>query len=519
MKFTLFSDQISGQVYGQAHGQAHGQGRQPENRGGLADLDVDLLAVALHKENLKESENFKLLDQRLDGNLARIAEEERFTGKPLQTLLVHTHGKIAAPRLLLVGMGPKGETNVADLRHAAAKAARAARGVGVKRLGFALPPGRTDARSVELVAEGILLGRYKYDRYLTSDDAKRPDVLEGVVLAVGPEGDAQSFAAATRRGEIIAGAVARARDLVNEPAGDLTPRRLAAVAEELAKARGLEVEILGPEKCRELGMGMFLAVAQGSEEEPRFIHLTYKPKTPAKKKVVLIGKAVTFDSGGLSLKPSSGMEDMKVDMAGSAAVIQAIGALAELEVPVEVHVLAAATENMPSGKSYKLGDVLRSMAGKTVEINNTDAEGRLTLGDAMAFAQTLKPDEIIDFATLTGACMVALGPNIAGVMTNNAELADRWLAAAKAAGEEMWALPLPERLKDQLKSDIADMKNTGERQGGALTAGLFLKEFAAGTPWVHVDIAGPATEAKEFGAFAKGGTGFPVATIVEYLSR
>jgi leucyl aminopeptidase len=279
--------------------------------------------------------------------------------------------------------------------------------------------------------------------------------------------------------------------------------------------------VLGPKECQKLGMGMYLAVSQGSEEEPRFIHLAYKPKgkTPSKKKIALVGKGVTFDSGGLSLKPSSAMEDMKIDMSGAAAVISAIGVLADMGVPYEVHAVAACTENMPSGKSYKLGDVLKSMSGKTVEINNTDAEGRLTLGDAITYVQQeVKPDEIFDFATLTGACMVALGPYHAGVMGNDLSLVERWLAAARLAGEEMWHLPLPDRLKEQLKSEIADMRNTGDRYGGALTAGLFLKEFVGDTPWVHVDIAGPASADKEGGHVAKGGTGFAVSTIIEYLA-
>jgi leucyl aminopeptidase len=205
-------------------------------------------------------------------------------------------------------------------------------------------------------------------------------------------------------------------------------------------------------------------------------------------------------------------------MAGAAAVLSSIAALAELGAPYEIHAITAATENMPSGKAYKLGDVLRSMAGKTVEINNTDAEGRLTLGDAITYAQAVEPDEILDFATLTGACMVALGPHVAGVMSNDDELRERWLEAARSAGEEMWPLPLPDRLKEQLKSEIADMKNTGDRYGGALTAGLFLKEFAGETPWLHVDLAGPASADKEWGHQAKGGTGFAVATILEYLT-
>jgi leucyl aminopeptidase len=320
------------------------------------------------------------------------------------------------------------------------------------------------------------------------------------------------------RGKTVATAVARARDLVNEPAGELTPRRLAEIAKDLAKKAGLEAKVLGPKDCEKLGMGMYLAVAQGSDEEPRLIHLLYKPKSKPRKRIVLIGKGVTFDSGGLSLKPSASMEDMKIDMAGAAVVISAIAALSELGVPYEVHAIAAATENMPSGKAYKLGDVLRSMAGKTVEINNTDAEGRLTLGDAITYAQAAEPDEVFDFATLTGACMVALGPHIAGVMSNDEALRDRWLAAARNAGEDMWPLPLPDRLKEQLKSEIADMKNTGDRYGGAITAGLFLKEFAGETPWLHVDLAGPASADKEWGHIGKGGTGFGVATIVEYLT-
>jgi leucyl aminopeptidase len=266
-------------------------------------------------------------------------------------------------------------------------------------------------------------------------------------------------------------------------------------------------------------MGLFLAVAQGSVQEPRFIHLSWKPQGLSRpvKRVVLIGKGVTFDSGGLSLKPNDAMLDMKTDMAGAAAVISAMEAVARLRLPIEVHALAACTENMPSGRAYKLGDVLRSKAGKTVEINNTDAEGRLTLADALSYGLDLRPDALLDLATLTGACVVALGPHIAGVMSNDDALLSQWLAAARAAGEEMWHLPLPDRLADQLKSEIADMKNTGERWGGALTAGLFLKEFVGAVPWAHIDLAGPSSTDKENGHIGKGGTGFGVSTIIEYL--
>jgi len=267
-------------------------------------------------------------------------------------------------------------------------------------------------------------------------------------------------------------------------------------------------------------MGMFLAVGQGSDEKPAFIHMTYKPAKKPKKKICFIGKGVTFDSGGYSLKPSNAMEDMKIDMSGAAAVISAMDAIATLGSEHEVHALAACCENLVSGRAYKLGDVLKSMDGTTVEINNTDAEGRLTLGDAITYARTkIQPDEMFDFATLTGACMVALGPYTAGVMSDHEALVRSWLGVAERTGEDMWRLPLNPRLREQLKSPIADMRNTGDRFGGAITAGLFLKTFAKDTPWVHVDIAGPASTSSNRPSQPKGGTGYAVATIVEYAAK
>jgi leucyl aminopeptidase len=277
--------------------------------------------------------------------------------------------------------------------------------------------------------------------------------------------------------------------------------------------------VLDAKKCEELGMGMFLAVGKGSDQEPRFIHMTYKPSKKPKKKVCFIGKGITFDSGGYSLKPSHMMEDMKIDMSGAAAVISAMDAIAALGSDYEVHAVAACCENLVSGRAYKLGDVLVSMDGTTVEINNTDAEGRLTLGDAITYARTkIQPDEIFDFATLTGACMVALGPYTAGVMSDSESLVKSWMAVAERTGEEMWRLPLIPRLSEQLKSAVADMRNAGDRFGGAITAGLFLKTFAKDTPWVHIDIAGPASHSMR-ASQPKGGTGFAVASIVEYATR
>ncbi|MDB4971544.1 MAG: Leucyl aminopeptidase [Myxococcales bacterium] len=496
----------------------------------VTKLSCGVLGLLVFEDQVGEGAIFKAVDQRLDGLLARLVAEEQFKGKKGQTLSLHTHARVAPQRLLLVGGGARKDLQPADLRGFVARVVKSGAAAHSADVAVVLPyldgaGGTTTAeRAAQFMSEGAVLGGYRFDRYLTGDKKKPFSVEEVKLVATSDNVDAGRLDALKRgvqRGEQVASGVALARDLINEPAGDLTPTKMADVAQRAAKQHGLEIKVLGPKECQKLGMGMFLAVSHGSEEEPRFIHLTYRPKgkTVAKKKIALIGKGVTFDSGGLSLKPSAAMEDMKIDMSGAAAVISAIGVLADMGVPYEVHAIAACTENMPSGKSYKLGDVLRSMSGKTVEINNTDAEGRLTLGDAITYAiQEIKPDEIFDFATLTGACMVALGPYHAGVMGNDLSLVERWLAAARLSGEEMWHLPLPERLKEQLKSEIADMRNTGDRYGGALTAGLFLKEFVGDTPWVHVDIAGPAAADKELGHIAKGGTGFGVATIVEYLA-
>jgi leucyl aminopeptidase len=492
----------------------------------ITKLATGVVGLMCFEEGMAEGSIFQALDKALEGLVSRLVAEEQFKGKKGQSLLFHTHGRIGPGRVLLVGGGARKDFAPPDLRGFGARVHKVGAGASAKSVTAVMPytEGVVQERAAQFLAEGALSAAYKFDKYLTGDK-KKPDPVEEFKIAVSSDNvDASrldSLKRGVQRGEQVAEAVALARDLINEPAGEMTPRKMAEVAQRVAKQHGLESKILGPKDCEKLGMGMYLAVAQGSEEEPRFIHLTYRPKgkTPSKKIIALVGKGVTFDSGGLSLKPSNAMEDMKVDMSGAAGVIAAIGVLADLGAPYEVHAVAACTENMPSGKSYKLGDVLKSMNGKTVEINNTDAEGRLTLGDAITYVkQEVKPDEIFDFATLTGACMVALGPYTAGVMGNDLSLVERWLSASKLAGEDMWHLPLPEKLRDQLKSEVADMRNTGDRWGGALTAGLFLKEFVGETPWVHVDIAGPASADKESGHVPKGGTGFGVATIVEYLS-
>jgi leucyl aminopeptidase len=485
------------------------------------DAPLDLLGIMVFEEAFPDlpPAALPLVDPALAEILRRACADERFCAKAGQTLVLHTAGGLPARRIALAGAGSRARFAAADAQHVAAKLARVAASVGAHTMaisaGQAISGGPDEGLVLEALARGARLGAYKFDKYIA--DAKRePSPLTTVHLLHSPALADSTAQQALARAVHVTDAVAAARDLVNEPAGALTPTVLAQVASERARGAGVEATVLGPAECRARGMELFLAVARGSAEEPRFIHLTWRPPA-ATKRVVLVGKGVTFDSGGLSLKTNEGMLGMKADMAGAAAVLNAVVAAAEEHLPVEVHALCACTENMPSGTSYKLGDVIRSMSGKTVEINNTDAEGRLTLADAITYGLQLKPDVILDFATLTGACMVALGPHTAGVMTNDQRLADAWLAAATAAGEDMWPLPLPARLMKQLKSDVADMRNTGERWGGALTAGLFLKEFVDSTPWVHVDIAGPATADKEWGVYGKGATGFGVASILEYL--
>lgn len=490
---------------------------------------VDLMAVIVLGDPAKDAV-FKSADQALGGVLAEVAKSEHFEGKSGQTISVHTHGRLPAKRLMVLGGGARTEFTNPGIRDLAATVAQAANKVGAASIALLLPNigANREAAIVQLAAEGVVLGTYKFGRYFTGDDHKRPSALKKFGLVVDAKGTklaagrAKLLAAAITRGKTIATAVNHARDLINEPAAEITPTALASDAQAIAKRHkgSLSVTVLDAKKCAELGMGMFLAVGQGSDQEPKFIHMTYKPAKKAKKKVCFIGKGITFDSGGYSLKPSQAMEDMKVDMSGAAAVISSMEAIATLGSDYEIHAVAACCENLVSGRAYKLGDVLKSMDGTTVEINNTDAEGRLTLGDAITYVRDkIQPDEMFDFATLTGACMVALGPYTAGVMSDHESLVKGWMAAAERTGEDMWRLPLNGRLREQLKSQVADMRNTGDRFGGAITAGLFLKTFAKDTPWVHVDIAGPASLSSSRPSQPKGGTGFAVASIVEYATK
>ncbi len=490
------------------------------------EVEAGLLAVPVFEEDMSGSPRGVVLDldRKLERHLSAAAKEEGFRGKPDEALQLHTVGRLPAARVMLLGLGPRAKADAIaragfePLRMAAGKAARAAARAGVQELGVALPGELTAAGAARAVAEGALLGAYKFERYKSEKQEKR--ALRTVVIATG-DGPARAadVREAARLGQRIAAAVAWARDLVNEAPMHCTPTRLARAAQELAREAGLACEVRGPKEIASLGMGMFLGVTRGSAEPPRLVKVSWEPRRGAgAPPLVLVGKAITFDSGGLSLKPTESMVTMNSDMAGSAAVLATMRIVAELAPPFPVHVLLGACENMPGGRAYKPSDVLTAYNGKTVEVTNTDAEGRLVLGDVLAWGvDTLAPAAVVDVATLTGACVVALGQTTGGVFGPDGDAVDAVLAAAQAAGEDFWRLPMTEAVKETLKSDVADMKNTGERWGGAIAAAHFLREFTGETPWAHLDIAGPSHSGKERGYVGKGGTGVAVRTLVELV--
>jgi leucyl aminopeptidase len=368
--------------------------------------------------------------------------------------------------------------------------------------------------TVRAAAQGLVAGAYRYTEYKSDD--KSASALGSAVLLGAPKG-ARGLTAAVRAGKAVAESVNFARDLVNAPPNDLNPVTLARAAARESRKLGLSCRVWNKARIEKEGMNLFLAVNKGSAIEPRMIHVVYKPTKP-KKKVVFVGKGLTFDAGGLCIKPAGSMVTMKCDMAGSAATLGIVFAAAKLKLPIEVHAVVGSTENMTGAKAYRPGDVYTSYQGKTVEVINTDAEGRMVLADVLTWAaRKLKPDVMIDHATLTGACMVALGPYRAALYTDDDKLAKHYLEAAEGEGEMFWRMPLDTELRSTLKSPVADLKHVGGRYGGSITAALFLKEFIEDTTWLHLDIAGPAFLDRAHGRLPKGGTGFGVATGVRFL--
>ena len=447
-----------------------------------------------------------------DGLRARLVDQARalgITGEVDEVRRVPTDGELAAPVLALIGIGATSQPDAEALRRAAGAATRTLTGVG--SIGLAFPA--DDAAAVAAVAEGALLGAYAFMRYREPEAAARP--AERVVVLT-PRARDRAAARAVERAVVLARAVNGVRDLVNTAPVDLYPEAFAEIARTAARGTKVKVTVLDEKALAAGGYGGLVAVGQGSVRPPRLVRLSWAP-TRAKRSVAIVGKGITFDSGGLSIKPPKAMVTMKLDMAGAAAVLHTVLAAAALELPVKVTGWLCLAENMPSGSAQRPSDVITQRGGKTVEVLNTDAEGRLVLADGLAAAVEEKPDAVVDIATLTGAQMVALGSRVSAVMGTET-LRGQVVAAATAAGEQFWPMPLPAELRSSLKSAVADLANIGDRNGGMLVAGLFLQEFVGDTPWAHLDIAGPAfNEGQAWGYTPTGGTGVGVRTLLTLL--
>ena len=466
------------------------------------DAAADLLAIAVTEDNM--AARLADLNGAFDGALISALENDEFKAKAGSSASYPSFGKITAGRLLIVGLG---EGDAMAVQQAAGAAGKAARASGADSV--ALDMGGLDAAQSQIAVEGFIAGNYKFDKYKTAKD-KKSGASQLTLLG-------RADAAGVARGQAVSGGQSLARDLVNEPADAIYPQSLADVALGLASEQ-LTVEVWDDSKIEAEGMGGIMGVGRGSERKPRFIHMKYTPKGTPTRKIALVGKGVTFDAGGYSMKPSAGMQTMRCDMAGSAAVIGAMRAVRDLAPDVEVHGIVGAVENLVSGNAYKLGDILDMYSGKRVEIHNTDAEGRLVLADCLHYASQLGVDTIVDLATLTGAAVVALGDQYVAMFTKDNGLRDALNSSASDAGERVWHMPLPDDYKAMLKAEWGDIKNVGGRAAGSITAALFLSEFVSNATWAHLDIAGPAFLDKGFKHMAPGGTGSMVPTLARWIA-
>ena len=458
------------------------------------------------------------LDASVGGAVGKLAKSGELTGKSLEMALLHFPSGIAAERVLVVGAGKRDKFTTTELRRLAGAALRYLKSRSVKRVAFLVREDDRNPASAQALTEGLLIANFESDKYKT--EKKNEKEIESALLAGFASAPAPEIEAAIARGRTIALSQNFTRDLVNEPSNYLTPRMLAERAQAMAREAGLAVDILDEKRIAELKMGAILSVAQGSAEPPRLIVVTYTPSEtrPGAPVIGLVGKAITFDTGGISIKPAEGMEKMKYDMAGGATMLGVMRAIAALKPAVKVIAVVPATENMPGGRAQKPGDVQIAMSGKSIEVLNTDAEGRLVLADGIAYAKQLGCTHLVDAATLTGAIVVALANVNVGVFGNDQSFTDRLLASARAAGEKMWSMPVDDDYREMIKSSIADIQNISNfKGGGASTAAAFLREFAQDTPWVHLDIAGTAwlDDAKPWAA--KGASGVAVRTLVDLV--
>ncbi len=484
--------------------------------GDITKVKVDAAIVNLFEGIEYAGGATRAVDQALGGTISQLIYEGEIKGKLNEVTLIHTMGKMEAERVAVVGLGKQekftydsfggfwGVAFVFLLMVGANGGATFILGGGAG--------GMDVGRAVQALTEGSILGLYEFRKHIT----KEPEhgEIEELLIVERDESRLPSLDSSVNRGRVLAEATNVARDMINQPANCMTPSDMAEVARGIAADRGLEFNVLEREEMEKLGMGALLGVAQGSKQPPKLIVMGYRGGDAAAGTLGLIGKGITFDSGGISIKPAEGMEEMKADMAGGAAVIAAMRAIAELEPRINVTGLVPATENLPGGAALKPGDVLKALNGKTIEVVSTDAEGRLIVADALSYARKLGLSPLVDAATLTGACRIALGDICSGAFGNNQELVAKLIRAGEEAGERIWQLPMYEEYKEQNKSEVADVKNTGGRYAGAITAAQFLAEFSEDTPWVHLDIAGPSFIKKEQGYLTKGATGVGVRTLV-----
>ena len=491
---------------------------------------LDASAASKNGDKPKPAPQLQTDDKAANTAAAELIASGEVTGKLLETTLLHKPAGLKARRLLLIGGGKAKNFSSYELRKLAGAAVRNLKAKNLKSFVFVAPnswTGEADPEAhstwvfqrggigdaVKSIVEGAYVGSFEPNYYQSDREDKK---IDEVVIAA--QGDQKALSAAAEIGRIIGEAQNFTRDLVNEPSNKMTPTILGERARKMSDEVGLRCEIYGPDKLHELKMGAFWSVSQGSDEEPRLIVMTYEPKGAPEKPVLgLVGKGITFDTGGISIKPAEGMEKMKYDMAGGAAMIGAMRAIAQLKPNVRVIGIVCASENMPSGKAQKPGDIQIAMSGKSIEVINTDAEGRLVLADGLHYAKQLGATHLIDAATLTGAVVVALGFVNAGVFSNDDDFCEQFTESLRKSGEKMWRLPVDDEYREMLKSNIADMMNVGGRWGGAVTAAMFLKEFVGETPWIHLDIAGVAWMEDNKPWIAKGPSGVPVRSLVEFV--
>lgn len=488
--------------------------------GDIQSQETPAIAICLVEGSAPPFERgLSAIDDALSGSLSTILEEGDFRGKRNEVLVLYNTGQLSPKRLLVVGLGEPDELTLNSLREAAATSVKKARALGLSKLHLTVDEGSggfSIDQKLEAMTEGALLGLYRFTELKTQNGSRRPDPEE-LVFIIPDHADLSATRAAIRRGRAVAEATVTARDLVNRPANIATPSAMAEAAQAIAARTGLTCAVLDKATLASLGMNLLLSVNQGGNEPARLIVLEHNADQPDLPTVVLVGKGITFDTGGISLKSSQGMERMKGDMGGAAAVLGTLQAVAELDLPLHVVGLAPVTENLPDAQATKPGDVQRSLKGLTVEIINTDAEGRLILADSLTYAGEYAPDAILDIATLTGGRIVALGDHAAAVM-GDAALIERLRSAGDATGERVWPLPLFKEYGKQLESEVADLKNVGGRAASSITAGFFLSKFVPDSvPWVHIDIAGLAIKDKANAYVPKGGTGFGVRLLLETL--